>query len=161
MEAAFFTGNCDAVTSDVTQLANIRAIDARRAKDFTLLPQIIRQDPLAPAVAGNDARLAVIVGWTVETLTAAEALGVTQANVRSLGNDARPAVQQLLGQRYGTGTLLGLDPHWGAAVLEGVGNYGEIFARDLGERSPLRLDRGENRQWTEGGLLFGILPGDR
>ncbi len=161
MEAAFFTGNCDAVTSDVTQLANIRAIDARRARDFTLLPQLIRQDPLAPAVAGDDARLAAIAGWTVETLIVAEALGVTQATVRSLGNDPRPAVQQLLGQRYGTGTLLGLDPHWGAAVIEGVGNYGEIFARDLGDRSPLRLDRGENRQWTEGGLLYGILPGDR
>ena len=161
MEAAFFTGNCDAVTSDVTQLANIRAIDARRAKDFTLLPQLIRQDPLAAAVNGDDPRLAAIVGWTVETLIAAEALGVTQANVRSLGNDTRPAVQQLLGQRYGTGTLLGLDPQWGAAVIDGVGNYGEIFARDLGERSPLRLDRGENRQWAEGGLLYGILPGDR
>ncbi len=122
MEAAFFTGNCDAVTSDITQLANIRAIDARRAKDFTLLPQVIRQDPLAAAVAGDDARLAAIVGWTVETLITAEALNVTQANVRSFGKDMRPAVQQLLGQRYGTGTLLGLDPHWGAAVLEGVGN---------------------------------------
>ncbi len=161
MEAAFFTGNCDAITSDVTQLANIRAIDARRAKDLTVLPQLIRQDPLAAAVAGDDARLAAIVGWTVETLIAAEALGVTQANARSLGNDPRPAVQQLLGQRYGTGTLLGLDPHWGAAVLGSVGNYGEIFTRDLGESSSLRLDRGENRQWTEGGLLYAIVPGDR
>ena len=158
MEAAFFTANCDAISSDVSRLANIRAIDPKRAHDFTILPQLIRQDPLAAATMGSDPRFAAIVHWTVETLIEAEALGVTQANVHSLAASTRPELQQLLGQRYGTGTRLGLDPHWGANVIDAVGNYGEIFDRDLGSNSNLRLYRGESRLWTNGGVLYGVLP---
>ena len=161
MEAAFFTGNCDAISSDVTQLANIRGIEAHRAQAFTMLPQLIRQDPLAVATWGGDVRFAAIVHWTVEALIEAEALSVTAANARSLTADPRPEVQQLLGQRYGTGTALGLNPRWGAEVIEAVGNYGEMFARDLGAGSPLRLDRGENRLWSDGGLLFAEPLADR
>lgn len=161
MEAAFFTGNCDAISSDVSQLANIRAIDARRAGEFTVLPQLIRQDPLAAATLSSDPRFAAIVHWTVETLFAAEALGITQANVHAMAQSTRPEVRQLLGQRFGSGTALGLAPHWGADVLESVGNYGEIFERNLGAHSPLRLDRGESRLWTAGGVVYGVLPSDR
>ena len=159
MEAAFFTGNCDAITGDVSQLANIHVIDPRRENDFKVLPQLIRQDPLAIATAGDDTRFAAIVSWTLETLITAEQLGVTRSNVRSLVASPRPELQQLLGQRYGTGTLLGLDAYWGANVIEAVGNYGEIFDRDLGSHAKLKLDRGENRLWTDGGLLLGLSPG--
>ncbi|MGI4828738.1 MAG: hypothetical protein ACRYFU_11190 [Janthinobacterium lividum] len=161
MEAAFFTGNCDAITSDMSQIANIHGIDPRRAKDFKVLPQLIRQDPLATATAGDDTRFAAIISWTIETLITAEQLGVTQANVRTVVSSTRPEVQELLGQRYGSGTLLGIDPHWGANVLEAVGNYGEIFDRDLGLHSKLGIDRGENRLWTDGGLMFGFQPNPR
>lgn len=159
MEAAFFTGNCDAVSSDVSQLANIRIIDARRAGDFKILPQLIRQDPLAMATSGTDVRLAAIAQWTLETLIAAEQLGLTQDTARLQINSPRPEIQAVLGQRFGSGTALGLDPHWGANVITAVGNYGEVFGRDLGTHSTLGLDRGQNRQWTDGGLLFGLSPG--
>ncbi len=158
MEAAFFTGNCDAISGDVSQLANIRTIDPRRANDFKVLPQLMRQDPLAAATLGTDVRFAAIVNWTMETLMEAEELGITRSTAGSLANSTRPEVQTLLGQRFGSGSLLGLDSHWGANVIGAVGNYGEIFDRDLGAHSTLQLDRGENRLWTEGGLMYGILP---
>lgn len=161
MEAAFFTGNCDALTGDVSQLANTRAIKGERGQSYTILPQIIRTDPLAPAVMGSDLRFAAIVEWTVETLIEAEALGVTQANAAQKARSTDPDLQQLLGQRYGTGTTLGLDPHWGENVIRAVGNYGEMFERDLGAGSPLRLARGENRLWTDGGLMYPVLPAVR
>ena len=158
MEAAFFTGNCDAITSDVSRLANMRAIDPHRAHDYTILPQLIRQDPLASATLGSDTRFAAIVYWTIEVLFAAEELGITQKNVHIQANNTRPEVQQLLGQRYGTGTALGIDPHWGANVIDAIGNYGEIFERDLGAGSELRLDRGENRLAAQGGVVLGVVP---
>ncbi len=162
MEAAFFTGNCDAVTGDISQLANTHNIDPRRAKDFKVLPQLIRQDPLAMTSLGVDVRFAAIVSWTVETLVEGEELGITMKNAKSLATTTpRPELQAVLGQRYGSGTALGLDPHWGANVIGAVGNYGEIFDRDLGPESALGLDRGENRLWTDGGLLYGILPHSR
>lgn len=159
MEAAFFTGNCDAVTGDISQLANTRTIDPRRANDFKVLPQTMRQDPLATATLGSDVRLAAIVNWTMQTLIAAESLGITMANAKTMSTTAtRPELQAILGQRFGSGTALGLDPYWGASVIAAVGNYGEVFDRDLGAHSTLGLDRGENRQSTEGGLIFGLVP---
>jgi len=156
MEAAFFTGNCDAITSDLTQLANIRAIDPRRAGEFTILPQTIRPDPLAMATWSGDPHFAAVVYWTVETLLAAEALGVSRGNLASLKDSPRPEVQQMLGQPFGTGTALGLDPHWGTAVIDTVGNYGELFDRDLGPKSSLRLERGDNRLDMQGGELHPL-----
>ena len=159
MEAAFFTGNCDAVTGDVTSLANIRGIGGTRLADYTILPQLIRQDPLAAATFG-DAPFAALVSWTLQALIAAEQLHVTQAGVHALLSSptlsSQPELQQLLGQRYGIGSLLGLQPHWAADVVQAVGNYGEIFDRDLGDNSALHLDRGENQLWTAGGLQFAL-----
>ena len=114
MEAAFFTRNCDAVSGDLTSLANIRGINGAHSADYTILSQTIRQDPLAMASPGNDVAFSTVVRWTVETLLNAEALGVTESNVGSLAASTHPELQQLLGQPYGTGTMLGLDPHWGA-----------------------------------------------
>ncbi len=159
MEAAFFTGNCDALTSDISSLANIRGIEGTRLAEYTVLPQLIRQDPLAAATFG-DTVFASLVNWTLNTLIEAEQLGVTQANVHAQLNsptlDTRPELQQFLGQRYGIGSLLGLQPHWTASVIQAVGNYGEVFDRDLGDKSSLHLDRGENRLWTSGGLQFAL-----
>ncbi len=159
MEAAFFTGNCDAITSDITSLANIRGIEGTRLADYSLLPQLIRQDPLA-AVTFGDPLFASIVNWTLNALIEAEQLGVTQANVHAQLSsptlDTRPELQQFLGQRYGVGSLLGLEPHWTADVVQAVGNYAEIFDRDLGDKSSLHLERGENRLRTSGGLQFAL-----
>ena len=156
MEAAFFTANCDAVSSDLTQLANIRAIDPSRAGEFMILPQTIRPDPLDVATWAGDTRFTAIVWWTVQALLSAEQQGITQANVQSFGPDARPEVQQFLGRKFGTGTALGVAPHWVADVLGAVGNYGEMYERDLGAGSRLKLERGENRLATQGGLLVAL-----
>ncbi len=163
MEAAFFTGNCDALAGDVSQLANTRAIDPKRAHDFTILPQILREDPLAAAYRQGDPRFAAVVNAVVDALIEAEELRVTRANAGSASMASSPvfAVQALLGRPLGTGTLLGLDQHWARNVIEATGNYGEMFARDLGEDSPLRLARGENRLWTEGGLMYAPLLDSR
>jgi general L-amino acid transport system substrate-binding protein len=163
MEAAFFTGNCAALAGDVSQLANTRAIDPKRAHDFTILPQILREDPLAVAYRQGDPRFAAVVNAVVDTLIEAEELGLTRANAGSASMAASPefAVQALLGRPLGTGTLLGLDRYWARNVIEATGNYGEIFARDLGLGSPLRLERGENRLWTEGGLMYAPLLDSR
>ncbi len=161
MEAAFFTRNCDAVTGDLTSLANIRAIEERRSQDFTILPQTIREDPLAMATWAGDSHFSAIVYWTAQTLLAAEALGITRANVGTFKDDPGQEVQQLLGRPVGTGASLGVNPHWGAAVIATVGNYSEIFDRDLGPTSKLRLDRGENRLSTQGGALYALPLQDR
>jgi general L-amino acid transport system substrate-binding protein len=163
MEAAFFTGNCAALAGDVSQLANTRAIDPKRAHDFTILPQILREDPLAAAYRQGDPQFAAVVNAVVDALIEAEELGVTRENAGSASMAASPefAVQALLGRPLGTGALLGLDRHWARNVIEATGNYGELFARDLGVGSPLRLERGENRLWTEGGLMYAPLLDSR
>ena len=156
MEAAFFTGNCDAISSDATQLANIRAIDPRRAAEFTILPEVIRQDPLAMATWAGDPSFGALVYWTAELLLSGEEMGVTRATLPSLRSSDRPEIRQLLGQGYGVASALGARPHWGAEVLEAVGNYGEIFDRDLGMHASLQLERGENRLSSQGGALFAV-----
>ena len=159
MEAAFFTGNCDAITSDISSLANIRGIEGTRLADYTVLPQLIRQDPLA-AVTFGDPVFASLVNWTLNALIEAEQLGITQGNVSAQLSspklETRPEMQQFLGQRYGIGSLLGLQPHWTVDVVQAVGNYGEIFDRDLGDKSSLHLERGENQLWTSGGLQIAL-----
>ena len=156
MEAAFFTGNCEAVTSDLTSLANIRAIDPRHAYEFTILPQTIRPDPLGIATWAGDTHFTAIVYWTAQALLEAEECGITQGN-GSLPPKVRSApVQAFLGSRFGTGAALGLHDRWVADVIIAVGNYGEVFERDLGAKSSLRLDRGENRLASQGGQLLSV-----
>lgn len=157
MEAAFFTGNCDAVTSDLTSLANMRAIDPRRAHEFTILPQTIRPDPLAIATWAGDSHLAAVVYWTVQALLEAEERGITKKTAALPSKEQSADMQAFLGQRFGTGAALGLRDRWVADVLAAVGNYGEIFERDLGAKSPLRLDRLENRPISQGGQL-AVVP---
>ncbi len=161
MEAAFFTGNCDAVTGDMTQLANIRGIDVRRVSEFTILPETLRSDPLAAATWAGDPSFGTLVYWTAQVLLGAEQLGITQRNAKEMASSPRPEIGALLGQRLGAAAMLGARPHWGAEVIEAVGNYGELFERDLGRQSPLRLERGSNRLSTQGGELLAIPVGDR
>ncbi len=157
MEAAFFTANCDAVSSDLTSLANIRAIDPRRAHEFTILPETIRPDPLGMATWAGDPRFASIVYWTVEALLGAEQRSITQSGVATAGTSTDPELQGFLGQRLGTGAMLGLRDHWVAEVIAAVGNYGELWERDLGSGSALALERGNNCLVTSGGEL-AVVP---
>jgi general L-amino acid transport system substrate-binding protein len=154
MEAAFVTRNCAAVTADVSQLAYERISFRNMAQNFEILPEIVAQDPLAPAVRSGDPQWAAVVDWTMQALVQAEESGVTQANVAAMKKSNDMVVQRLLGVQRGYGQFLSLDDDWAARVIAAVGNYGEIFERDLGSGSPMQLDRGMNRLWTGGGLMI-------
>jgi len=154
MEAALVTGHCRAMTADVSKIARGRTGFHAQVHDFVVLPELITLDPLSPVFAAGDAEWARVVDWTGYALVEAEILGVTQGNADSLGRTGDDTVRLLLGTRRGLGWPLGLPDGWGLKVIEAVGNYGEVFARDLGEASRFGLVRGLNKPWTQGGLLW-------
>ena len=156
MEAAFITRNCAAITADVSQLAYERIAFKGMARDFEILPDVIAKDPLAPAYRLDDPQWAAIVNWTVEALIQAEESGVTQANLAQMKKSDDPVVMRLLGTHRGYGQYLPLRDGWAADVIEAVGNYGEIFERDLGAASAMKLARGPNNLWTQGGLIYAL-----
>ncbi|MGD0830376.1 MAG: transporter substrate-binding domain-containing protein [Terracidiphilus sp.] len=156
MEAAFITRNCAAITADVTQLAYERIAFKGMAKDFEILPDVVAKDPLAITYRLDDPQWAAIISWIVEALIQAEESGVTQANVATMKKSDDPVIQRLLGAQRGYGQYLALDDAWAAHVIEATGNYGEIFERDLGAASPLKLPRGANNLWTKGGLIYAL-----
>jgi general L-amino acid transport system substrate-binding protein len=156
MEAAFITRNCAAISADVSQLAYERIAFKGLAKDFQILPDVIAKDPLAPMYRLDDPQWAAIVNWTVEALIQAEESGVTQANVAEKKKSDDLVTRRLLGTSSGYGRYLGLEDAWAAHVIEAVGNYGEIFDRDLGPQSTMKLDRGPNNLWTKGGLMYAM-----
>jgi general L-amino acid transport system substrate-binding protein len=156
MEAALVTRNCAAVSADVSQLGYERLGFKGVAKDFEILPDVIAKDPLAPTYRLDDPQWAAIVNWTVEALIQAEESGVTQANLPEMKKSDDMVIRRLLGVQRGYGQLIGLDDAWAARVIEAVGNYGEIFERDLGSGSVMKLDRGANRLWTQGGLMYAL-----
>jgi general L-amino acid transport system substrate-binding protein len=156
MEAAFITRNCAAVTADVSQLADEQTSFKSGARSFAILPDVIAKDPLAPAYRLDDPQWAAIVNWTVEALIQAEESGVTQANLAEMKKSDDPVIRRLLGVQRGYWQFIGLDDAFAARVIEAVGNYGEIFERDLGPGSAMKLPRGPNNLWTHGGLLYAL-----
>jgi len=156
MEAAFVTGNCAAITADVSQLVFERIAFKSRARDFAILPDVIAKDPLAPVYRSDDPQWATVVDWVVEALIQAEESGITQANLPEMKKSDDPAIRRLLGVQRGYGQFLGLDDAWAARVIEAVGNYGELFERDLGSASVMKLARGPNNLWTHGGLMYAL-----
>jgi general L-amino acid transport system substrate-binding protein len=156
MEAAFVTGNCAAISADVSQLAYERLAFKNRARSFEILPDVVAKDPLAPTYRLDDPQWATIINWTVEALIQAEESGVTQANLEAMKKGDDPVIRRLLGVQRGYGQFIGLDDAWAARVIEAVGNYGEMFERDLGSGSVMKLPRGPNNLWTRGGLMYAL-----
>ncbi len=154
MEAALITGNCAAISADVSQLAYERIAFKGAARNFAILPDVVAHDPLAPAYRLDDAQWAAIVNWVVEALIRAEESGITRANVAAMKSSQDPVVMRLLGTQRGYGQYLGLEDAWAAHVIEAVGNYGEMFDRDLGATSVMKLDRGANQLLGKGGLMY-------
>ena len=111
---------------------------------------------MAPAYRLDDPQWAAIVNWTVEALIQVEESGVTRANVAEMKKSDDPAIRRLLCVHGGYGQFIGLDDGWATRVIEAVGNYGEMFERDLGSRSERRLPRGLNNLWTQGGLMYAL-----
>ena len=151
---AFFSGRCQAYTTDASALAFIRTKEAPNPDDYLILPEIISKEPLGPVVRRGDDEWFAIVKWLVFALLEAEEYGVTQANVEHMKQDANPAVQRLLGSSENLGKNLGLEQDWAARAIKAVGNYGEIFNRNVGAGSPLKLPRGANALWNKGGLMY-------
>ncbi len=154
VENAFFSGRCDAYTTDSSGLAGTRVSKAPNPDDYVILPERISKEPLAPVVRQGDDQWFDIVRWTVFTLINAEELGITSANVDEMTKSTDPNIQRLLGVTEGNGKALGLDEKWAYNVIKGVGNYGQIFDRNVGKDSPLKLERGLNGLWNAGGLMY-------
>jgi len=150
---AYEAGTCDAVTSDRSQLVARRTTFAN-PDDHVLLDVVMSKEPLGPVVPLNDDEWFNVVKWTVFATFEAEEQGITQANVQEMVGSDNPVVQRLLGTEGELGAALGLDNDWVVNVISAVGNYGEIYDRNLGPETPFNLDRGPNRPWTEGGLLY-------
>jgi len=158
MEAALVTRNCAALTADISHLGYERLGFKGVAKGFEILPDVIAKDPLAPTYTLDDPQWATIVNWTVEALIQAEESGVTQSNVNEMKNSNNEdiVIRRLLGTQRGYGQYVGLDDAWAARVIEAVGNYGEMYERDLGSGSVMKLPRGANNLWTQGGLMYAL-----
>jgi len=163
MQAAFATGNCGALAGDRTRLAETRVtLASRLRKPARLLPECISKDPLAAAVRDDDPQWAAIVNWVTEALVQAEESGVTRANVQAMrarvaqANGGDPALRFLLGASHEIGGTLGLDDDWAVRVIEATGNYGEMYERDLGGSSPMKLPRGENNLREHGGAMMAL-----
>lgn len=150
---AFFTGRCDALTSDASQLAGSRAV-APNPADYIILPEIISKEPLAPAVRHGDDQWRDIVDFSVLAMINAEELGITSANVDKMLSSTDPVVQRFLGVTPGNGEALGIDEKFAYNIIKQVGNYGEIFERNVGVDTPLKIERGLNALWTNGGLMY-------
>ncbi|MDD2878819.1 MAG: amino acid ABC transporter substrate-binding protein [Rhodoferax sp.] len=154
-ENAYFTGRCIAYTTDASGLASTRNKVAKDPKEHIILPELISKEPLGPMVRRGDDEWFAIVKWTIYGLLEAEEYGITQANVDALKATSKdPVVQRILGTSEDTGKLLGLSKDWMGNAIKATGNYGEIFERNVGPKSPLGLPRGVNNQWNKGGLMY-------
>jgi general L-amino acid transport system substrate-binding protein len=150
---AFFAGRCDVLTSDASQLASTRSV-APNPDDYIILPEIISKEPLAPAVRQGDDKWFDIVNFSVLAMIEAEELGITSQNVDEMLKSTDPKIQRFLGVSPGNGKALGLDENWAYKIVKFVGNYGEVFERNVGINTPLKIARGLNAQWTNGGLMY-------
>jgi general L-amino acid transport system substrate-binding protein len=153
---AYFSGRCVAYTTDASGLASVRNKEAKNPADHIILPELISKEPLGPMVRRGDDEWFAITKWVVMGLVEAEEYGITQANVDQMKTSDDPVVGRILGSKEDTGKLLGLDKEWLARAIKATGNYGEIFERNVGPKSPLALPRGNNNQWNKGGLMYAF-----
>jgi general L-amino acid transport system substrate-binding protein len=152
--AAFENNECDAYTADQSQLYAIR-LKLKNPDENIVLPEVISKEPLGPAVRTGDEQWFNIARWTLFALVNAEELEVRSATVADdKANSKKANVKRLLGAEGAFGTDLGLDAEWAARAISAVGNYGEMFDRNLGAGSKLLIERGLNAQWDKGGVLY-------
>jgi len=151
--AAFAEKRCEAVTSDRSQLAAKRT-GFPKPDDYVLLDTVMSKEPLGPVTVNNDSRWFDVVKWVTFGLMQAEESGITQANVEEKLKDKSPDVKLFLGVEGDLGKQLGLSNDYMVKVVKAVGNYGEIYERNVGSKSPLSIPRGPNELWTKGGLMY-------
>jgi general L-amino acid transport system substrate-binding protein len=157
IRAAFFSGRCDVYTTDASGLYSTRAANVpppAKPEDFIILPEIISKEPLAPAVRHGDQQFADIVRWTQYAMLEAEEYGISSKTVDDMLKSDNPTIKRILGVTPGMGKALGVDEKWVYNIVKQVGNYGESFDRNVGMGSPLKIERGLNKLWTQGGLQY-------
>jgi general L-amino acid transport system substrate-binding protein len=152
---AFLEGRCQAFTSDSAQLAAARARAPGGGRDLVLLPDRISKEPMGPVVRSGDQEWETLVRWVGYVLIAAEEQGINRANVDERVTQMRARVRDLVsGHNDWVARSLGVHGDWALRAIRAVGNYGEIYERNLGRESPLDIERGQNRLWSQGGLLY-------
>jgi len=145
------------MTQDASALAGAVTTAASNPADYFVLPQTISKEPLGPFTRNGDEVWTDIIAWLHYGLIEAEELGVTAANADEMAKSSSvPAIQRLLGTSGELGSRLGLDNKWMLKAIKTGGNYGEIFERNVGKASPLKLDRGLNATWSKGGLMYAL-----
>ena len=153
---AFFSGRCDALITDASALASVRATQATNADDYTIFPANDEVTPLTPAVRHGDDQWFDIVKFSIQAMIVAEQLGLTQANVDDARASDDPAIRRFLGIEAGNGKALGLREDWAYQVVKQVGNYAEVYDRNVGRDSALKIERGLNRLQRDGGLMLPL-----
>jgi general L-amino acid transport system substrate-binding protein len=151
--AAFAEGRCDVMTTDNSGLFAER-LKLPRPQDAVVLPDIVAKEPLGPVTRADDVRWHNVVKWVAFALINAEELGVASTNIEEAKRSAKPEVRRFAGTDGGLGPMLGLPPDWALKVVAAVGNYAEIYERNVGTGSPLGIPRGLNQLWINGGILF-------
>ena len=149
----FEAGRCDMLTSDQSQLYALR-IKLADPNSAMVLPEVISKEPLGPVVRQGDDQWFNIVKWTMYALVNAEEMGVTSANVDQMKGSDNPNVKRLLGTEGDAGPNMGLTADWAYQAVKQVGNYGEMFERNVGQGSPLKIGRGLNALWSQGGIQY-------
>ena len=152
---AYDSGRCDAYTTDSSGLYGSRVLLADPGANI-VLPEIISKEPLSPAVRQGDDAWEDLVRWTHHAMVDAEELGVNKNNVDDQKNSTNPEIRRLLGLEGQFGEGIGLTNDWAYRIIKAVGNYGEVFERNVGQGSPLKIARGLNALWTKGGLQYGL-----
>ena len=150
---AYQAGRCDVYTTDQSGLYAER-LKWAKPDDHVVLPEVISKEPLGPMTRHGDNKWNDIVRWTLNAMINAEELGVTSENAEQMKGANNPAVLRLLGVEGGFGESLGLSNEWALNIIAQVGNYGESFERHVGPNTPLKISRGLNAQWKDGGLLY-------
>jgi general L-amino acid transport system substrate-binding protein len=153
---AFAAGRCDSYTTDASGLAAARAGQLSGKGDYTILPERISKEPLGPMVRHGDDQWLDLVKYVLDGMIEAEELGITQANIDEMAKSDDPAIKRFLGVTPGYGKAVGVDEKWMYNVIKQVGNYGDSFERNVGTKTPLKLERGQNALWTNGGLMYAI-----
>jgi len=148
---AYFSGRCDVYTTDVSGLVSIRKSRAPKPADHIILPEVISKEPLGPVVRHGDDQWFDIVKWTLYAMIEAEEQGLSSKTIDSQMASKNPTVQRFVGATGDLGKMLGLDAKWAANIVKQVGNYEEMFIRNL---TPLGFQRGLNALWTKGGLMY-------
>jgi general L-amino acid transport system substrate-binding protein len=153
MLKAYDSGECDVLTADVSRLYAMRQKLAH-PDEHVILPDVISKEPLAPVVRHKDDQWLLIVKWTLYAMVNAEELGVTSKNIDAALKSSKPEVMRLVGTDGGYGEELGLPREWAARIIRHVGNYAEVYDRNVGADSKLGIPRGLNQLWNAGGILY-------